>query len=186
MGCQKKVTDETPVNVKSFFSYDSLLIAAKVLLHADNGIVLTGNFKGDTTRQAAAVIEVDKKNEKISFNLMEIKNNTLEKKDETKPLDGSLKECKIEKINLPGFPNDLIYYNSQIYFMGSSSGEVFSYIIDFKSQKTYYAHMVSEPRKPEFLYISDPGNQEIRKYFIDVFGKDYPSFKLTASDKVLN
>jgi hypothetical protein len=185
-GCQKNSKDQLPVSVKPFYTYDSLLTEVKILYHADDGIVLLGNFRGDTTQQAAALLNINKKDERINFNLIEIKNNKLEKQYETKLLDGSLKECKVEKINLPGIPNDLIYYNSQIYFMGSSSGEVFAYLVDFKSQKTYYAHLVSEPRKPEYLYISETDNQQIRNYFIDKFSKDYPSFKLTAKDKALN
>lgn len=185
-GCQKNLKDQLPVSVKPFYTYDSLLTEVKILYHADDGIVLLGNFRGDTTQQAAALLNINKKDERINFNLIEIKNNKLEKQYETKLLDGSLKECKVEKINLPGIPNDLIYYNSQIYFMGSSSGEVFAYLVDFKSQKTYYAHLVSEPRKPEYLYISETDNQQIRNYFIDKFSKDYPSFKLTAKDKALN
>jgi hypothetical protein len=185
-GCQKKASEQAPVTVKPFYNYGTLLNEVKSLLHRDDGIVLLGNFKGDSTKQAAAVIDFNKKEEKISFNLIEIKDAKLEKKDETQPLEGSLKDCKIEKINLPGAGNDLIYYNSQIYFMGSNSGEVFSYLIDFKTQKTYYAHLVSEPRKPELLYISETGNQEIRKYFIEKFRKDYPAFKISPKDRILN
>jgi hypothetical protein len=70
--------------------------------------------------------------------------------------------------------------------MGSNSGEVFSYLIDFKTQKTYYAHFVSEPRTPGYLYISEGDNPEIRKYFIDIFRKDYPAFKITLKDRILN
>jgi|CZKP01.1.fsa_nt_gi hypothetical protein len=185
-GCQKKVAEQAPVTVKPFYNYDSLLSGVKSLLHADEGVVLLGNFKGDTTQQAVAVINVNKKEEKISFNFIEIKDAKLEKIYETQPLIGSLKDCKFEKINLPGVGNDLIYYNSQIYFMGSNSGEVFSYLVDFKTQKTYYAHLVSEPRKPEYLYISKTDNPVIGKYFIDNFRKDYPAFKITHKDLVLN
>jgi len=184
-GCQKKSVDQVPVTVKPFFNYGTLLNKAKLLLHAEDGIVLLGNFKGDTTQQAVAVIDVNKKEEKINLYLVEIKDTILEKKDETNPLTGSLKECKVDKINLPGIANDLFYYNSQIYFMGSNSGEVFAYIIDFKIHKTYYAHLVSEPGKAGILYISEQDNKEIRKYFIDSFRKDYPAFKLVTKDHVL-
>ena len=185
-GCLKKTVEPPPVAVKPFYNYDALLNKVKGLLNVDNGVVLLGNFTGDTTQQASAVIDFNKKEEKISFNLIEIKDTIFEKKFETQPLEGSLKDCKIEKVNLAGIANDLVYYNSQIYFMGSNSGEVFSYLIDFKTQKTYYAHLVSEPGKPENLYISETDNQEIRKYFIDNFRKDYPAFKITSKDRVLN
>jgi hypothetical protein len=185
-GCQKKASDQIPVNAKPFYDYNTLLHKVKILLNAEDGLVLLGNFKGDTTQQAAAVINVNKIEEKISFNLIEIKDTIFEKKFETQPLQGSLKGCKVAKINLPGVGNDLVYYNSQIYFMGSNSGEVFSYLIDFKTQKTYYAHFVSEPRRPEYLYISERDNLEIRKYFIDIFRKDYPAFKIIPKDRILN
>ena len=185
-GCQKKASDQIPVKAKPFYDYNTLLNKVKILLKAEDGIVLLGNFKGDTTQQAAAVIDVNKKEEKISFNLIEIKDTIFEKKFETQPLQGSLKDCKVAKINLPGAGNDLIYYNSQVYFMGSNSGEVFSYLVDFKTQKTYYAHLVSEPKKPEYLYISEKDNAEIRKYFIDIFRKDYPAFRIIPKDRLLN
>jgi hypothetical protein len=185
-GCQKKAPDQEPVTIKPFNNYDTLLNEVKGLFHTDDGIVLPGNFKGDNTQQAAALIYVNKKEEKINFNLIEIKDNKLEKKDETKPLDGSLKGCKLEKINLQGMNNDLIYYNSEGYFMGSSDGEVYAYIIDFKTPKTYYAHLVSQSRRPVQLYISDTENKVISKYFIDSFKKDYPTIKLTARDPVFN
>jgi hypothetical protein len=185
-GCQKKASDQIPINSKPFYSYNSLLNKVKILLNTEDGIVLQGNFKGDTTQQVAALIDFNKKQETISFNLIEVKDTIFEKKFETQPLQGSLKGCKVEKINLPGIANDLIYYNSQIYFMGSNSGEVFSYLIDFKTQKTYYAHLLSEPGKPEYLYISEAENKDIRKYFIDNLRKDYPAFKITSKDRVLN
>src|ERR1035438_7111724 len=50
-GCQKKVAEQAPVTVKPFYNYDSLLSGVKSLLHADEGVVLLGNFKGDTTQQ---------------------------------------------------------------------------------------------------------------------------------------
>lgn len=185
-GCGKKSSDQSPVIQQLNNNSETLSKDVNALLHTEASVIVRGNFTGDSTLQVAAAIDVNKKEEKISFNLIEIKDTKLKKKDETQPLEGSLKDCKIEKINLPGVSNDLIYYNSQIYFMGSNSGEVFAYIIDFKNQKTYYAHLVSEPGKPEVLYISESDNQEIRNYFIDYFRKDYPAFKLSTKDRILN
>jgi hypothetical protein len=185
-GCEKKTSEQPPVIIKPFYNYETLSNEVKNLLHVDYSIVLQGNFNGDSTQQVAALINVNKKEEKISFILIEIKETKIEKKDETQPLQGSLKDCRIEKINIPGVPNDLIYYNSQIYFMGSNSGEVFSYLINFKTHKTYYAHLVSEPQKPEYLYVAEMENKEIRKYFIDNFRKDYPAFKISSKDRIIN
>jgi hypothetical protein len=185
-GCQKKTIEEAPVVIKSFYNYASLSKEVDSLLQKDESIILVGNFAGDTTQQAAALVYTNKKEGKLSFNLIGIKDNKFEKRYESGPVDGSLKDCKIEKINLPGIENDLIYYNSEAYFMGSSNGEVYAYIVDFKTPKTYYAHLVSQPRKPVQLYISDTSNKEISKYFLDSFRKDYPTIKLTARDPVFN
>jgi hypothetical protein len=184
-GCTKKSSDQSPVIQQLNDNPETLLKNVNALLHTEVSCIVKGNFTGDSIRQVTAVVDVNKKEEKISFNLIEIKNDKIVKRNETRPLEGSLKGCKIEKINLPGISNDLIFYNSQIYFMGSNSGEVFAYLIDFKTQKTYYAHLVSEPGRPESLYISETKNQEIRKYFIDNFRKDYPAFKITSRDRVL-
>jgi len=184
-GCTKKSSDQSPVIQQLNASPEILLKNVNALLHTENSFIVKGNFTGDSVQQVTAVVDVNKKEEKISFNLIEIKNDKIEKIYETQPLEGSLKDCKIEKINLPGISNDLIFYNSQIYFMGNNGGEVFAYLIDFKTQKTFYAHLVSEPGRPESLYISETKNQEIRKYFIDNFRKDYPAFKLTSKDRVL-
>ena len=92
----------------------------------------------------------------------------------------------MEKLNLPGVEHDLVYYTSLNYFMGSAGGEVFSYIIDFKDQKTYYAHLVSEPGKPVYLFLSVNNNQEIYLYFTSSFKKDFPAFKIASKDPVLN
>ena len=184
-GCQKKAAEEAPVVIKSFYNYESLSKEVDSLLQKDESIILVGNFAGDTTQQAAALVYANKKEGKLSFDLIGIKDNKFEKRYETQPVDGSLKECKVEKINLPGISNDLFYYNSQIYFMGSSDGEVFAYIVDFKIQTIFYAHLVMEPRKPVLLYLSDGGNKDIRKFFIDNFKKDYSTLKITAKDPVL-
>jgi hypothetical protein len=185
-GCQKKTTEEAPVNVRSFYNYEPLSKEVDSLLQKDESLILVGNFAGDTTQQAAALVYTNKKEGKLSFNLIGIKNNKFEKRYESQPVDGSLKECKIEKINLPGISYDLFYYNSQIYFMGSSDGEVYAYIMDFMAKKIYYAHLVREPNKPVLLYISDGNNKDIRKYFTDNFKKDYSTLKITAKDPVLN
>jgi hypothetical protein len=185
-GCQKKATEEAPAAIKSFYNYESLSKEVDSLLQKDESIILVGNFAGDTTQQGAALVYTNKKEGKLSFNLIGIKDNKFEKRYESQPVDGSLKECKADKINLPGIPNDLFYYNSQIYFMGSSDGEIFAYIMDFKTQKIYYAHLVMEPRRPVQLYLSDTGNNEVSKYFIDSFRKDYPAIKLTAKDPIFN
>jgi hypothetical protein len=67
--------------------------------------------------------------------------------------------------------------------MGSGGGEVFSYIIDFNKKETFYAHLVAEPEKPVYLYLSgNINNPEIKNFFIGNFKRDYPSPTLISKD----
>ena len=186
-GCEKKVGESPlPVNGNKDNS-EELIKGLNSLLNSEVTFALKGNFMGDSTQQVVTGTEIlNKKEWGIKFHLFEIKGNKPEKKDDSKLLDGSFKDCRVEKLNLPGNDHDLVYYNSLNYFMGSAGGEIFSYIIDFKGQKTYYAHLVSEPGKPVYLFLSINGNQEIYNYFISSFKKDFPVFKITSKDPVLN
>ena len=166
---------------------EELIKGLNSILNSEVNFALKGNFLGDSTSQVVSGTEVlTKKEWGIRFHLFEIKDNKPEKKNDTKLLDGSFKDCRVEKLNVSGFDHDLVYYNSLNYFMGNAGGEVFSYIIDFKDQKTYYAHLVSEPGKPIYLFLSVNNNQEIYLYFTSSFKKDFPSFKIASKDPVLN
>jgi hypothetical protein len=186
-GCQKKSSDgSSPADIPKDNS-EELIKNLRILFNSDVGFALKGNFLGDTTQQVVTGTEtMNKKEWGIRFHLIEVKQNKPEMKNETKLLDGSLKDCRVETISLPGTGYDMVYYNSLSYFMGSGGGEVFAYIIDFKRQKTYYAHLVSEQEKPVCLFLSDIDNQEVKKYLTDSFRKDYPGFKFTAKNPVLN
>ena len=117
------------------------------------------------------------------FILLELADNQLKKTFESELLDGSFKGCLVKKIKFPKMNYDLIYYNSQDYFWGSGGGEVFSYLINFAENKTYYTHLFSESRKPAELFLSkNITDSEIRKFFISNFKKDYPDLKLASED----
>lgn len=119
----------------------------------------------------------------IKFLLYTNKNDSLIKIYESKLLDGSFTESKIEPIQFPDYNYKLLYYNSLDYFMGSQGGEVFSYIIDFNLNEIYYAHLFIIPGKPISLYLSNNiKNETIRKYFVSNFTKDYPNLTLAKND----
>jgi len=186
-GCEKKTTNGGSPADSPKDNSEELIKGLRDLLNSDVGFALKGNFLGDSTQQVVTGTEtMTKKEWGIRFHLIEIKENKPEKKNDTKLLDGSLKDCRVETISLPGAGYDMVFYNSLNYFMGSGGGEVFAYIIDFKKQKTYYAHLVSEPQKPVYLYLSDIDNQEVKKYLTESFKKDYPVVKITTRDPVLN
>ena len=86
------------------------------------------------------------------FYLLKLKGDDLVKISQTDLLQGSFKGSLCNKIKFPSFDHELIYYNSRDYFLGSGGGEIFSYIINFQENKTYYAHLVADENKPAVLY----------------------------------
>jgi len=186
-GCEKKSGEiPQPVN-NSKDNSEELIKGLNSILNSEVNFALKGNFLDDSTMQVVTGTEIlTKKEWGIKFHLFEIKENKPEKKNDTKLLDGSFKDCRVDTINIPGIDHVLVYYNSLNYFMGSAGGEIFSYIIDFKEQKTYYAHLVTEPGKPVYLYLDVNNNHEVYLYFTSSFKKDFPTFKMAAKDPVLN
>jgi hypothetical protein len=187
-GCREKTEYQPPiVNNNSKDNSEELIKGLNTILNSEVNFALKGNFTGDSTQQVVTGTEIlTKKVWGIKFHSFELKDNKPEKEIDTKLLDGSFKDCKVDKVNIPGIDHDLVYYNSLNYFMGSDGGEIFTYIIDFKDQKTYYAHLVVEPGKPVSLFLSINNNQEIYLYITSSFKKDFPNFKIVPKDPVLN
>lgn len=143
-----------------------------------------GVFDESGKETIVAGIEKNDKNEwGIKFIQLKKVDNEFETIFETKLLDGSFKESMVDKIKFPMRDYELIYYNSQGYFMGSGGGEVISYIIDFGKKEVYYAHLVADPEIPPSLYIS-PNTQDryIREFFYSYFKRDYPKLRIVEED----
>ena len=73
-GCTKKSADQSPVIQQLNNNSETLLKDVNALLHTEASLIIKGNFTGDSIRQVAAVVDVNKKEEKISFNLIDVKN----------------------------------------------------------------------------------------------------------------
>lgn len=143
-----------------------------------------GVFDESGKETIVAGIEKNDRNEwGIKFIQLKKVDNEFETIFETKLLDGSFKESMVDKIKFPMRDYELIYYNSQGYFMGSGGGEVISYIIDFGKKEIYYAHLVADPEIPPSLYIS-PNTQDryIREFFYSYFKRDYPKLRIVDED----
>ncbi len=122
----------------------------------------------------------------IKFTFIEKSGNEFETMYETELLDGSFKECFVDKIKFASINYDLVYFNSQGYFLGSGGGEVFSYIIDLENKQVYYAHLVFESEISISLFISDNTvNKELINFFTLTFKKDYPQLKKVDDDIVI-
>lgn len=147
-----------------------------------------GGFFDDSPRKKIAVIiETDENIEwGIKFVLLEEVKGKLETKFQSRVISGSHKESFLDKIKFPSFDYELLYYNSQGYFMGTGGGEVYSYIVDFGTKEIYYAHLVLEARRTPSLFISaNTVNKDVRNFFIQIFRKDYPNLKTVEEDITL-
>lgn len=153
-----------------------------------NAVFAAGGVFDDTGKQMIGVgVEVENNEEwGIRFSLLQSVNEYLTVKYESEVLDGSFKESFVDKIKFSSFDNELLYYNSQSYFMGSGGGEIFSYIVNFNDKQIYYAHLVVEPNEITSLFISDnTENREIKNFFLLTFKKDYPNLKVVSDDIII-
>jgi len=183
--CSEKKSDEELLKLKENFNKPSFVLSsAKSLLGENVKFAFKGKFDQDTVIEVIAGTEVTNKAEwGIDFIFLKLKNEQLTKLWDTGLLQGSFNNSLCNKIKFPSFDHELIYYNSKDYFLGSSGGEIFSYIVNFQNSKIYYAHLIIEERKPVSLYIAPNIDvPEIQNFFISIFKKDYPDLKLITQD----
>ncbi|MGQ9798070.1 MAG: hypothetical protein ACUVRG_02080 [Ignavibacterium sp.] len=165
-----------------------MLEIAKKFFDENTAKAFGGVFDESGRETIIAGIEKNDKSEwGIKFYQLRLVDNELEVIFETKLLDGSFKESLVDKIKFPMRDYELIYYNSQGYFMGSGGGEVISYIIDFAKKEIYYAHLVADPVIPPSLFISkNIQDKYIREFFYTYFKKDYPKLRIVDEDITLD
>jgi len=164
-----------------------MLEIAKKFFDENTSHAFGGVFDESGKETIIAGIEKNDKSEwGIKFYQLRLNDNKLEVVFETNLLDGSFKESLVDKIKFPMRDYELIYYNSQGYFMGSGGGEVISYIIDFGKKEIYYAHLVADPVVPPSLFISkNTQDKYIREFFYTYFKKDYPKLRIVDEDITL-
>lgn len=165
-----------------------MLEISKKFFNENTAYAFGGVFDDSGKETIIAGIEKNDKSEwGIKFYQLRLSDNKLELVFETNLLDGSFKECFVDKIKFPMRDYELIYYNSQDYFMGSGGGEVISYIIDFGKKEIYYAHLVADPVVPPSLFISkNTQDKYIREFFFSYFKKDYPKLRIVDEDITLD
>ncbi|MBZ0201015.1 MAG: hypothetical protein K8H86_14180 [Ignavibacteriaceae bacterium] len=158
------------------------------VLNIQPAFTAKGDFVKDTLVQIVAGIEVENTNEwGIKFSLLMQQNDVFDKIFETPLLDGSFKECQVNKIKFPSTDYELVYYSSKSFFMGSGGGEVFSYVIDFVKKEIYKAHLISDDRGGAKLYISENiTDAGIKNFFVGNNKRDYPGLTLISKDIDLN
>ena len=164
-----------------------VLEVVKKHFNKDVDIAIGGMFDESGKNLIAVGTEISSSDEwGIKFTFIEKVGNEFVVNYETELLDGSFKECFVDKIKFASIDYDLVYFNSQGYFLGSGGGEVFSYIIDLENKQVYYAHLVFESEISTSLFISDNTvNKELINFFTLTFKKDYPELKKVDDDIVI-
>ena len=182
--CTEKKQNTDLVKLKNSYNDPSFVLGqAKAILGNDVKQTFKGRFDRDTVIEVIAGTEVEKQTEwGIRFNFLKLINGKLTKAWQTGLLPGSFKGSLCDKIKFPSFDHELVYYNSKDFYLGSSGGEVFTYIINFQDHKTYSAHLVNEGRGVS-LYISHNIDvPEIHNFFFGIFKKDYPNLRNVDKD----
>lgn len=178
---------EEKIPVLDFENKVQVLDTVKKYYNKEAQVAFGGLFDETGKQYIAAGYEINNSDEwGIKFEFLEKSGNEFNSKYETELLDGSFKESFVDKIQFSSIDYDLVYYNSQGYFMGSGGGEVISYIIDFENKQVYYAHLVVEPGSSTSLFISEnTQNKELINFFTLTFKKDHPNLKIVDDDIVV-
>ena len=179
---------ERKIPVLDYQNKTQLLEVVKKHFDPNSYVAFGGVFDESGKQTIADGIEVDNGNEwGIKFVQLKIVEDELEKIYETELLDGSFKQSFVDKIKFSSFDNELIYYNSRDYYIGSGGGEIFCYIINFEAKQVYYSHLVIDPSNSVSLFISEnTENKEIRNFFILTFRKDYPNLRTVDEDIIVD
>jgi len=182
--CSEKKEKIPPID---FENKIQVLETVQKFYNKDYQIAVSGLFDKVGKQYIVAGQEISNSDDwGIKFIQLEKTGDQLKPIYETELLDGSFKESLVDKIKIASIDYDLMYYNSQGYYLGSGGGEVFSYIIDFQNKAVYFAHLVVESENSVSLFISDNTiNKEIRNFFIFTFKKDYPGLVVVKDDIIL-
>lgn len=184
IGCGSDSKNSSSPSEDFLNDHQKLLAHLKKAYDPDTEVALYGRFDADSTKKIIAVKETKpSKTDKWGMKIQLLSVDSLKKKSEVFLPEMSITEsmCAVQKLS--SYPYDLFYYNSGSFYLGSSGGEVFVYLIDFSKQATYYAHLVIEPEKSVRLFISKNSNEkEVSDFFLNLFKRDYPDLVVSLKD----
>lgn len=183
ISCNKRY-EPPPHNL--FEDQRHVLQVAKETVSERVTFAVSGYFESDSVKSICAGVEETSNNQfGIKFSLVSWKEGEFVSQYTSSLLEGSFDGCIVDKIKFSEIPNELIYYNSKSYFMGSGGGEVFLYVIDLNKRKVYSAHLITASHGPATVEISD--NIDIpmlRTFFVSYFRRDYPSLRVIESGNI--
>jgi hypothetical protein len=181
--CSKK-KEEKPKPAKDYDNPQVVDTEAKKYLGNDVAFAYKGSFDGDNKIEIAAGKGEENKNfSGIKFYLLKQgEQDTFAVSFESDLLNGSFRQSLTKKIKFPQYNYELLYYNSQDYYLGSGGGEIYSYIVDFSLREVYSAHLVIEKGGTDLYLSKNIHDPELKNFYISYFKKDYPNLKLLSKD----
>jgi len=147
---------------------------------------VSGYFSSDIIRSIVAGTEKSEKSKMgISFSLIEKVDDEFKVVYNTGVLDGSFNKCIVDKMKFSSDGIEMIYYNSQDYFLGTGGGDVYLYVINFGEREVYYGHLIAERSSGTSLFLSENlTDPMLRRFFISYFKKDYAALRIITSEKL--
>ncbi len=172
-------------NQKVDFNDDrSLRELASDLIEENIRFVSSGYFSSELGKSIVAGFETSVNNKPgISFSLIEKVDDEFIVVYNTGLLSGSFNNCIVDKMKFSSEKGELIYYDSQDFYMSNSGGDVFLYLVSMFKRKIYYAHLIVSRISGASLYLSDNIEDPLlRKFFISYFKKDHQNLRIIKSD----
>ncbi len=142
---------------------------------------MAGDFLYDTSDLFSAAEEVDTGGVwGIKFYLFDPNAIPLVPLFESKVYDGSLEDSEVKSIVVDN--ETYLWYDSGDYFLGTSGGEEYSYIVDFRKKKVIEGHTIVQDEGDVKLYISPNAEPALREYMISVIREDFPELQTVRKD----
>ncbi len=184
-GCKKS---NEPPPYKLFEDKSQVIQVARDVMGTDVAFANSGYYLSDSLKSIVAGVEVSEKNQfGIKFHLIDWVDGEFKEVFVTEVMEGSFTKCLVDKIKFSDLPHELLYYNSQGYFMGSGGGEVYSHVINFQAKETYTAHLTVASRGDIYLELSNNIKIPMLKtFFVSYFKREYPTLIVINSDSTPN
>ena len=164
---------------------DSLL-AKK--LGTSNFIKVQGRFvTKDFTEYAVCSETRAKANAGVLFQIFGLRGDTLSILYNSPLLDGALKHATFSTVESTDSVFKLLYYDSGDFFMGNSSGEVYSYVLNPRTRFLTRGHLFMTQDLTPRLYISSGVTNDLeKKYLLNKMKEVYPNLKTVVKDKTID
>ena len=184
IGCDRDSKNPSHPSADYLNDNQRLLDHLKKNFDAETKVALYNQFDSDSSKEILAIKETKpSKTDKWGLKIQLLTSDSLKKKDEVFLPEMSITEgiCRTERLDSSAY--DLFYYNSGDFYMGSSGGEIFIYLVDFPQRQTYYAHLVTSLNKQAALFISkNCEGQKVKDFYLNLFKLDYPEFVIKQKD----